>query len=87
LAPNFYVHFNSNFGSVGGTIVAGQMNFDSNAYGTVKGSVINLEDTSVEMDSNATITVEAHGLSDTPTGLYFSSIFAARPDTYTELRE
>ncbi len=86
LAPKFAVTFNSNFGSTGGSIIAGKMHFDSNADGTVKGSVINLEDTMVQMDSNAEITIESQGTSNYPAGVSFGSRFAPLPDTYREVR-
>jgi hypothetical protein len=85
LAPKFSLHLNSNFGSVGGSIVAGKMHFDSNAQGTVKGSVINLEDTAVQMNSNAAITVEKLPPGKPPAGFIFSGYFAPMPGTYTEL--
>ena len=87
LAPNYNVHFNSNFGSVGGSIIAGKMHFDANASGTVKGSVINLDDTAVQMNSNSTITIESQGTSGYPSGVYFGSVFAPLPDTYQELAQ
>jgi hypothetical protein len=85
LAPNFYVHFNSNFGSVGGSIIADKMEFDSNAKGTVRGSLINLADTSLHFDSNAVIVVESQGTSNYPAGVKFGSRFLPLPDTYQEV--
>ena len=85
LAPNFYVHFNSNFGSVGGSIIADKMEFDANARGTVHGSLINLADTSLHFDSNAEIVVESQGTSNYPAGVRFGSRFLPLPATYKEL--
>lgn len=87
LAPGFYVHFNSNFGSVGGSIIADKMEFDSNASGTVRGSLINLADTSLHFDSNARITVESQGTSNYPAGVKFGSSFRPLPDTYREVTQ
>lgn len=85
LAPQFHVHFNSNFGSTGGAIVAGRMEFDSNANGTIRGSVINLDDTGVHFDGNASIVIETPPGNKIPTGLSFSSTFRPIADTYEEV--
>lgn len=85
LAPGFHVHFNSNFGSVGGSIIADKMEFDSNANGTVRGSLINLADTSLHFDSNAQIVVESQGSNNYPAGLRFGSRFLPLPHTYREI--
>ncbi len=85
LAPTFKVHFNSNFGAAGGSIVASQLEFDSNAYGTIKGSVINLDDTAMHFDSNARITIENQGTSYAPAGMYFGSRYVPLPGSYEEV--
>jgi len=86
LAPKFNLLMNSNFGASGGSIVADKIHFDSNARGVIRGSVINLEETMVEMDSNADITIETLGTSAYPTGFYFGSRYTPLPDTYEEVR-
>lgn len=86
IAPTFNLHMNSNFGAAGGSIVADKIHFDSNARGTIKGSVINMADTMVEMDSNADIVIETLGTSKYPAGVYFGSRYTPLPDTYEELR-
>jgi hypothetical protein len=85
LAPNFKVHFNSNFGSAGGSIVGSQIEFDSNASGVIEGSVINLDDTSMHFDSNARITIANQGASYAPAGLYFGSRYVPLPGSYEEV--
>lgn len=86
LAPNFNLHFNSNFGSVGGTIVGSRLHFDSNASGTITGSVINLgQNTSVGFNSNAEVRIESTGTSAYPPGIYFSSRYVPLPDNYMEV--
>jgi hypothetical protein len=86
LAPKFNLVMNSNFGTTGGTIVADKIHFDSNAVGTIRGSVINLENTMVEMDSNSNITIETRGTSDYPAGVIFGSRYTPLADTYEEVR-
>lgn len=86
LAPKFYLHFNSNFGSVGGSIIGSQMEFDSNASGTIKGSVINMDDTAVNMNSNAVISIESQGTAEYPAGVFFGYHYAPLTDTYREVK-
>jgi hypothetical protein len=85
LAPKFKVRFNSNFGTTGGSVIADQLHFDSNATGTIRGSVLNLSDTFVEMDSNARITIQAMGTDNFPTGVQFGSHYEPLPSTYREV--
>jgi hypothetical protein len=86
LAPKFDLVMNSNFGTAGGSIIADSIHFDSNAVGTIHGSVINLADTIVEMDSNANITIETRGTMGYPAGVYFGSRYTPLADTYEEVR-
>jgi hypothetical protein len=86
LAPSFSVRFNSNFGSTGGCIIADEIHFDSNAAGVIRGSVINMKDTTVTMAGNANITVESMGTSNYPTGVHFGSHYLPLPGTYREVR-
>ena len=83
LAPKFAVTVNSNFGSTGGSIIAGRLRFDSNASGTVKGSVIGLENLPMTMGSNALVNVASANGADSA-GVYFGSHYTPLADTYTE---
>lgn len=84
LAPGFKLNLDSNFGAQGGSIIADEMIFNSNATGTINGSVINLKDTSVTFDSNATIKIANQGASYAPAGLYFGSRYEPMPNSYEE---
>ena len=83
LAPNFMVHFESNFGVSGGTIVAGKIDMDSNTNGVIKGSVICMGTESFHLDSNSAITISNEN-TRTPAGLFFSSHYVALPGSYSE---
>lgn len=85
LAPTFHILFNSNVGSVGGTIVADSMHFDSNASGTIAGSLINLADIPLTFNSNAEVTIASVGTTKYPAGLTFNSIYVPLHDTYEEV--
>ena len=86
LAPTFTLVFNSNFGTFAGSVVGSQVEFDSFATGTIKGSVINLDDTSMHFDSNARISIENPGTSYAPAGMYFGSRYVPLPASYEEVQ-
>jgi hypothetical protein len=84
LAPKFNVHFNSNFGAAGGSIVAGKMYFDSNAVGTLKGALISLEDAPIVFNGNAAIGIESRAALPAA-GLSFKQRFLPQSETYREV--
>jgi hypothetical protein len=85
LAPNFSVQINSNFGSIAGMIVAGEITLDSNASGTVTGGFMSLSDGgAVTFSSNSNIMVKTRIANDTPAGLYFDKNYAPKVNTWGE---
>ena len=87
LAPKFAVTINSNFGSVGGMIVGGQITLDSNASGEVRGGFMTLENNAPLMfSSNSKIIVRTPAKDSAPAGLYFDSAYYPTPSTYDEYR-
>jgi hypothetical protein len=85
LAPHFTVHFNSNFGIAGGAIIGGKVNFDSNSAGTIKGTVMSLdEDGVMTLNGNSGINFEKPPGAGIPAGMAFEGAFTPRPDTYYE---
>lgn len=85
LAPGFTATFSGDFGTVSGSIIASQLDFNGKAGGTVKGSVINLKDTSLTMSGTTEIIIESQGTSDYPDGVFFGSNYAPLADTYLEV--
>ncbi len=85
LAPGFHLYLDSNFGGECGSIVASSIHFDSNAAGTLNGSVINLGPGKVWMDSNATATIANPGDAFAPAGMYFGSRYVPLPGSYEEV--
>jgi Tfp pilus assembly protein PilX len=91
LAPAFYVTMTGDFGTVSGSIVAGQVNMSGNSGGTVQGSVIALVDNatggspSVYMNGSAQIDIASTGTSQFPTGLVFGDNFTPAPGSYLEV--
>jgi hypothetical protein len=86
LAPSFKVVFNSNFGSVGGTVIADQFLFNSNARGSITGSLIGMTDKPMVLDSNSDVSILSRGTTAYPAGVFFGSHFAALSDTYKEVQ-
>jgi hypothetical protein len=84
LAPNFHMHFNSNFAVTGGSIVGGSMYFDSNANATIQGAVIALENKPMQMNGNSTLTFDFSNPALWPAGMYFRSSYSPRHGTYRE---
>ena len=83
LAPSFRVKVNSNFGAAAGHMAASQFIFDSNARGSISGTVINLDDFPVHLNSNTDLAFgpSPHGKGP---GLRFSGHFLPDMDTYRE---
>ena len=85
LAPNFYVSMTGNFGTVGGSIIAGQVAMTGNAGGTVQGSVVGMTDNPLTLNGNASITISSTGTSNTPSGISFGEIFTPAAGSYLEV--
>lgn len=85
LANNFSVSFSGDFGTVGGHIIASNINFSGNAGGVVKGSVINMADLEMDVNGSSDIIIASTGTSNYPTGVTFGVKYTPLPDTYVEL--
>lgn len=85
LAPTFHLKMRGNFGVIGGTVVASRIDFSGNAGGTVRGSVINIDDIPMSLQGNTDIVIESQGTVDQPHGLYFGSRYVPLPGSYEEV--
>ena len=85
LADGFHTKFSGNFGTVHGSIIASKVSMTGNAQGTVMGTVINLQDTLMEVDGSAEIIIASTGTTNYPAGVFFSSRYVPLPDTYEEV--
>lgn len=85
LAPGFSTSFTGSFGTVNGSIIAGEVNFAGNSGGVIKGSIINLENVQMDVNGSSDIIIASTGTSNYPTGVTFGTKYAPLPDTYTEL--
>lgn len=87
LVPGFKATFGGNFNTIGGSIIASQLTFHGTAGGVVKGSVINLRDSALEMSGTADIIIESQGTGNHPAGVRFGSHYAPLPYTYEEFTQ
>jgi len=68
LAPGYFAKFNGNFSTVNGYIAAGKLEFTGSASGTVRGGVLNLSDTSLELAGGAHLTIDKVNADQQPAG-------------------
>ena len=87
LVPDFAVSLTGNFGTVGGSIAAGQVSMTGNATGTVIGSVIGMQDVPMTVNGSADIIISSTGTSNYPTGINFGNNFTPLPGTYLEVTQ
>jgi hypothetical protein len=89
LAPNFGVKFGGTAGTgmtaIAGSIVSSALDFYGTADAVVNGSVINLDDSSVNFQGKAAVTIRTHGTAGKPAGLYFGTQYVPLPQTYEEI--
>lgn len=84
LAPGYEVTFTGNFSTINGTIAASKFKFTGNASGTIRGSVLNLDDTDFVMTGNSSLIIDHDGANDHPAGLEFPRVMNYVPGTYSE---
>jgi len=86
LAPNFAVNFSGDFGTVAGSIIGSRISMSGNAGGTVKGSLINLDNTQMTLDGSSDVTIASTGTTNYPAGLFFPGHFSPIPGSYQEVQ-
>jgi hypothetical protein len=86
LAPNFAVTMSGDFGTVGGSVVVGQITMNGNAGGTIQGSVIGMQDLPLSLNGHSSITISSTGTSNYPSGMSFGSDYTPLPGTYLEVQ-
>ncbi len=69
LAPGYAADFSANFSTIGGCMVAGKFVFRGNAAGTIGGTIINLNDSAVELKGNANLMIDKSAANPHPAGL------------------
>ena len=84
LARGYEVKFKGNFGTINGTIAASKMRFSGRAKGTIKGSLINYDDTELKIGGNTRLAINHDGLKTNPPGLVFSKQLVFMGGSYVE---
>lgn len=84
LAPGANAKFAGNFGLVDGWIVASGYQFTGSAGGTVRGAILNLEDSSFKVDGNVHIVIDKSGNTGDPAGLVASRSLVCVRGSYSE---
>ena len=85
LAPTFAVSMTGDFGTINGSVVAGQISMTGNAQGVVQGSVIGMTDNPLTLNGHSSITISSTGTSQFPTGMSFGNDYTPLPGTYLEV--
>ena len=84
LAPEFRTNFSGNFGTIGGSIISGQLSMTGNAGGTVVGSIIQTTPAPSTVNGSGSITIASTGTTNYPAGVHFGTIYLPLGDTYKE---
>ena len=85
IAPHYTVNMAGSFGTVSGSIIASQFNFYGTAGGTIQGSIINLDDTSMTLGGKTALIIQSTGTSNYPAGVSFGNKYVPLPGTYLEV--
>ena len=85
IAPHYTVNMGGNFGTVNGSIIASQFNFYGTAGGTIQGSIINLDDSSMTLGGKTALIIQSTGTSNYPAGVSFGNKYVPLPGTYLEV--
>lgn len=86
LAPAFNVSMTGDFGTIGGSMVVGQLSMTGNAHGTVEGSIIGMTDNPLTLNGHASITISSTGTTNFPSGMSFGDDYTPLPGTYLEVK-
>jgi hypothetical protein len=83
LAPDFALSLKGNFGTIGGSIVAGSMALTGNAGGTVNGTAIVMNGNAA-FSGNSDMIINSQGTNQNPAGVFFGQHYTAQADSYDE---
>ena len=84
LADGYAASFTGNFNTVNGCMVASKFSFTGNAGGTVKGGILNLNDSDFTMTGNARLTIDKENAYGQPAGLKGAYVLVCVPGSYEE---
>jgi hypothetical protein len=84
LADGYAASFTGNFSTINGCMVASKFAFTGNAGGTVKGGILNLNDSDFSMTGNANVKIDKNTPYNQPAGLKGPYILVCVPGSYGE---
>ena len=84
LAPGRYAKFNADVGTIGGSVVAGQVRFTTNARATFRGRVLNVANTETVMEGNSQVYVDLQGAQTEAAGMSFGYSLVCVRESYRE---
>jgi len=85
LVPGFSAGFTGNFHTINGAIAASGVSFSGNAGGTVKGSILNYSEESMQLTGNTTITFDRIDSEGNPAGFQPDAALEYTADSYSEI--
>jgi hypothetical protein len=84
LAPGYSAQFTGNFNTVNGCMVASEFKFTGNAGGTVKGGIVNLRDSSLQLTGNARLVIDREHAEAEPAGIVSTTKLVCVSGSYAE---
>ena len=85
LAPGFIVEMTGTFGVLNGAIGANGIVTSGNTSGTVRGSIINYSNNTMQLTGNGDLMFNRTGLAEVPAGFVPQTILRYDPSTYSEV--
>jgi hypothetical protein len=85
IAPGFRLKMWGNFGLVNGHIIVSQFQMGGSAEGTIKGSLIQMNDLPTTIDGSADVVIASTGTTQYPSGVTFGVNYTGIPGSYTEV--
>jgi len=84
LAPGYHVEFTGSFSTLNGAIAASKTSFGGDATGTVRGSILNYDDTQVDISGSSHLTIDHSAIDATPAGMVFPRRLVYVAGSYSE---
>ena len=86
IAPGFRLRMWGNFGLVNGHIIVSQFQMGGSAEGTIKGSLIQMNDLPTTIDGSADVVIASTGTTQYPAGVTFGVNYTGIPGSYMEVK-
>ena len=84
LVPSFSMIFTGNFSTLHGSLAASKFDFSGTSTGTIRGTILNYEDSDFEVSGTSQITIDHDGMDTSPTGMKFPKRLMSVEGSYEE---